>query len=503
MNDKKYSYLTFALITVFFIFRIFYIATTHYTLSQDEAYFWDWSRHPALSYYDMGPMIAWIIAFFTHLFPLSAFSVRLGAPVFAAMTAIIIYILTVEITDSRMLGFWVVLLFHILPIGMAGGIIMTYYSPQVFFMSLLALFLWKLITDKRPWWWYLIGLSAGLGLLSHHMFIFFTAEVGLFILLSDNNRKWLKRKEPYLALLIELAVASPIIIWNSTHDFVMFRHAIDMMSKTKNITFTLFEYIGGQAGIQAGLFFLAVVYGLIVSGYRGIKLKDDKYLFLFCLSAPVILFIALLSIGGRTEPNWPVSGYITGSIAAVYVVYEKYKDGKHWFRLVVDAGLGLTILLGVLVSAVSYYPTLMHDIGIYIPPQRDPTNRLYGWDELGKKVSEILLNMPKGSFVATHEYGLNAELAFYVNGHPQVYEIPVLRRFSQYDVWNNFKTVKDKDAVYVGYEPMEKQVRELFQKVSPAEKLVIKTKHSHQDRFTFYIYECYGYKGTEKELATF
>ena len=503
MKDKKYTYLTIAVIIGFLAFRIFYIATTRYTLSQDEAYFWDWSRHPALSYYDMGPMIAWIIAFFTHILPLSAFSVRLGAPVIAAMTAVVIYVLAVDVTESSMLGFWVVLLFHILPIGMAGGIIMTYYSPQVFFMSLTALFLWKLITDGRPWWWYLIGLSAGLGLLSHHMFIFFTAEVGLFVLLSDNNRKWLRRKEPYLALLIELIVASPILIWNATHDFVMFRHAIGMMSETKNISFTLFEYIGGQAGIEAGFFFLAVVYGLIVSGYRGIKFKDDKYLFLFCLSAPVILFIALLSIGGRTEPNWPVSGYITGSIAAVYVMYEKYKNGRHSIRLLIKAGLGFTVFLCVLTSVLAYYPAVMHAAGIYIPPRRDPTNRMYGWDKLGKQVSDVLSQLPQGSFVATHEYGLNAELAFYVQGHPQVYEIPVLRRFSQYDFWNNFRVVKGRDAVYVGYAPMEKQVYALFQKVGPAEKLTIRTKHTHEVRFTFYIYKCYGYKGTAKELATF
>ncbi len=503
MKDKKYAYLTFAVIIGFLIFRIFYLATTHYTLSQDEAYFWDWSRHPALSYYDMGPMIAWIIAFFTHVLPLSAFSVRLGAPVFAAMTAVVIYILTVEVTQSRMLGFVTVLMFHILPIGMAGGIIMTYYSPQVFFMSLTALFLWQLITSGKAWWWYLIGVSLGLGLLSHHMFLFFTAEVGLFVLLSGNNRKWLGHKEPYIALLVELVVASPILIWNAMHNFVMFRHAIGMMSETHNISFTLFEYIGGQAGIEAGFFFLAVVYGLIVSGYRGIKFKDDKYLFLFCMSAPVLLFIALLSIGGRTEPNWPVSGYITGSIAAVYVLYEKYKSGRHGIRVLINAGLWVTIVLCVLTSVLAYYPSVMHDAGIYIPPQRDPTNRMYGWQELGETVSGVLKDMPADSFVATQEYGLNAELAFYVTGHPEVYEIPILRRFSQYDFWNNFRAVKNKDAVYVAYGPMDKKVYELFRKVDPADELIIRTRHTNAVRFTFYIYKCYGYKGTPSEIATF
>lgn len=503
MKDRKYAYLAYAVIACFLAFRIYYIATTHFLLSQDEAYFWDWSRHPALSYYDMGPMIAWIISFFTHVLPLSAFSVRLGAPLFAAMTAVVIYRLTVDVTGSGMLGFIVVLLFHLVPVGMAGGIIMTYYSPQVFFMSLSALFLWKLITDGRSRWWYLIGLSMGLGLLSHHMFIFFTAEIGLFVVLSDKNRQWLRHKEPYLAFLLELAVASPIFIWNLTHHFVMFRHAIGMMSDAHDITFTLFAYIGGQAGVQTPLFFAAVIYAVSVSGYRGIKYRDDKYLFLFCLSAPVILFIALLSIGGRTEPNWPVSGYVTGSIAAADIVYELYKKGTHRMRVLIHACLGFTVAACVAASAFAYYPSLMYDAKIYIPPRREPTNRLYGWQDLGDHVSEMLGHLPGGSFVATHEYGLNAELAFYVHDHPQVYEIPVLRRFSQYDFWNNFREVSGKDAVYVGYAPMEKQVYALFDRVGPAETLLIRDRHDNRVRWKFYLYPCYRYKGTPEEMSTF
>jgi len=503
MKNKKYLYLTYALIIGFLIFRIFFLSTTPYNLSQDEAYFWDWSRHPALSYYDMGPMIAWIIGFFTHILPLSTFSVRLGAPVFEAITAVIVYILTVDVTESSMLGFIVVLFFNITPIGAAGGVIMTYYSPQVLFMALTALFLWQLIKTGKAWWWYLIGLSLGLGLLSHHMFIFFTAEVGLFIILSRNNRKWLKRKEPYIALLIELIIVSPMIIWNIEHHFVMFRHAIGMMSESYHITFTLLEYIGGQAGIQTPLLFLAVIYGISVSGYRGIKLKDDKHLFLFCLSAPVILFIALLSIGGRTEANWPISGYITGVISAVYVLYEKYKRGGHTAKVIINASFILTIAIGVFASAIAYYPSIMYSVGINLPPRRQPTNRLYGWEKLGKKVSLVLGEMPAGSFVATHEYGLNAELAFYVHGHPEVYEIPVIRRYSQYDIWNNFRAVKGRDAVYVGYAPIEKQVTALFEKVELKEELIIRSKHNNEIRRKFYIYKCYKYKGTSKELSTF
>lgn len=501
MNERTYAYLTYITIAAFFIFRVMYIATTNYNLAPDEAYFWDWSRHPALSYYDMGPMVAWIIRFFTRILPVSEFSVRLGAPVLAAMTAVVLYRLAAEITLSSMLGFIVVLLFHLTPIGMTGGIIMTYYSPQVFFMSLTAFSLWRLIREEKPWWWYLIGLSLGLGVLSHHMFIIFTAEVFLFILLSSGQRKWLRCKEPYLALCIEFLAASPVFLWNLTHNLVMFRHAAGLMTGAHSFTITLLEYLGGQAGVLTPLLFLAVVYGVGVSGYRGIRLHDDKHLFLFSLSAPIMLFIAFLSIGGRTEANWPASGYIAGIVSAVYVVAEKYKHGSSIRRFLIAVSFAVTVALGLFISAIAHYPALLDKIGINLPPDKDPAGRLYGWKDLGNEVSDVLSTMSSGSFVAARDYGLAAELAFYVKDRPEVYEIPAQRRRSQYDFWNDFYAVKGKDAVFVDAGPMSKEAEALFSRVEPAGRLLIRSKNGI--RWEFYLYKCYGYKGIAADIETF
>ncbi|MBI5048505.1 MAG: glycosyltransferase family 39 protein [Deltaproteobacteria bacterium] len=502
MKDEIYTYLTYLTISVFFIFRVIYIATTEdYNLAPDEAYFWDWSRHPALSYYDMGPMVAWVIWFFTHILPLSEFSVRLGAPVLAAMTAFLAYRLTVEITLSGIMGLIVVLLLHLTPIGMAGGIIMTYYSPQIFFMSLTAFSLWRLVRDNKAWWWYLVGLSLGLGLLSHHMFVVFTAEVLLFVILSPNQRKWFAHKELYLAMLIESLVASPVFIWNMTHNFVMFRHATGLMAKTHSFIDTLLNYIGGQAAVQTPLLFLAVIYGMAVSGYHGIRFKDDKHLFLFCLSAPIMLFIALLSIGGRTEANWPISGYITGTISAVYILSEKYKNGSSLIRSLVAISLASTIALCMFITAIAHYPYLLDKLGINLTPDKDPASRLYGWKELGKEVSSVLSTLPHGSFVAAIEYGLTAELAFYTKDRPEIFEIPAQRRHSQYDFWNNFKAVQGKDAVFVDTGHIGKEIEALFNRVEPAGHIRINSKNGI--RREFYLYKCYGYKGTAAELAAF
>ena len=604
MNDRKQNFFAFAVILGFLTFRIFYVATTGYDLSDDEAYFWDWSRHPALSYYDQGPMVAWIIRLFTHLLPLSPFSVRIGAPIFMALTALVIYFLAKDMMKSAGLALIVLLLFHLTPLGAAGGIIMTYYAPQVFFMALVAFFLWQIVKSGDGRWWYPLGACLGLGLLSHHMFLLFTAEVGLFILLSQKNRRWLKRKEPYVALLLMLLTASPLIIWNLTHNMVMFRHALGMMSKPQHIARPLNElmqYIGGQAGVQTPLFFLAVIWGLCVSGYRGLKLKlplthpsplrgedtfflnhpsplrgedtfflnhlsplrgedtfflnhpsplrgedkfflnhpsplreedkfflnhpsplrgedtfflnhpsppggEDKgegYLFLLCLSAPVLLFVALLALGGRSEANWPASGYITGAIAAVYILAEKYRAGQRLTRIIIKISLVLTLVLGILATAIAYYPAFAYKIGVRMTPKNDPANRLYGWKALGEEVSEVLKDMPAETFVAASGYGQAAELAFYVAGQPEVFALPTGRRFSQYDFWNKKMDVAGKNAVFADYRPMSKEAKSLFGRVKPESCLIIRDRNSGLTRREFYIYRCYGYRPPSESLFKF
>jgi hypothetical protein len=503
-EGSGYTRYSLGLITAFLVFRVAYIATTHYNLIADEAYFWDWARHLSYGYYDMGPMVAWIIAFFTTLLPLSEFSVRLGAPVFSALTSLLVLFLARDITKSDKLAFISVLLYNITPIASAYGIIMTYYTPQIFFMALTAFFLWKLIREGNPVWWYGIGASLGLGLLSHHMFVFFTAEVGLFIILSGNNRKWLRSKELYLALLIELIIVSPLIIWNLTHQLVIAKHAAYLMHRKPDFIKTFLDYLGGQAGVHTPLLFFAVLYSITVSGYRGIMKKDDTHLFLFCLSAPVLVFVAILCLGGRVEANWPVTAYITGTISAVMIMHEKFQSVRKTMRVLIQGAFIVTVVLGFVALMVASYPSVIsRSIGIAIPPKYDPANRLYGWKELGREVSAVVGTMPEGSFVSTNSsYGLNAQLAFYVDGNPEIYAIPKGRRSSQYDFWNGSIDVDGRDSVYINKRSIRNKIAKLFDKVELAKHLIIYDDTGNEIRTEFYIYRCYGYKGVKDESGS-
>src|SRR4030067_1633437 len=84
MEEKKYSQWFWVLNFGFLFFRLLYVSLPQ--LAPQEAYYWNYSRHLALSYFDHPPLHAWLIYLSTQL-GTSEFTVRLFAPLFAFATA--------------------------------------------------------------------------------------------------------------------------------------------------------------------------------------------------------------------------------------------------------------------------------------------------------------------------------------------------------------------------------------------------------------------------------
>jgi hypothetical protein len=138
----------------------------------------------------------------------------------------------------------------------------------------------------------------------------------------------------------------------------------------------------------------------------------------------------------------------------------------------------------------------------------DTTNRLYGWRELGKRVSEIRKEMPV-SFISSRDYGISSEMAFYAEGKPHTYCLPVGRKRNQYDFLEDINALKGRDAIYVKFGPaqLEPKVQSLFESVSPPEDLVIYKQGGSSTvvRRVFTIFRLYGFKGIPRgeELANY
>jgi hypothetical protein len=512
-NERRYIVALIALIAGLTALRILYIELGPLRLVQDETYFWDWSRRLGLSYFDQGPMVAWLIRLFTTIFGDTELGVRIGSVVSYAAVTVLFYVITSDIYKSPRAGFVTALIFNLIPSSSPGAIIMTYYSPMIVIYPLLIWTLYKIITTDRGGWWLAVGLLLGLGLLTHIMFWFYSFMVVLYALLSPGARKWLKSPHFYLAALVALVIATPVILWNAGHDWAMFKHALGLGGVTTDREFTplkFFEFIGGQVGIITPFIFIPLVwvYWLIIK--KGFGQKDEFSRMIFYTSAPIFILISLMSIRGRAEANWPTLGYF-----GPFIVFGGWVDGligrltgkkRRWFWIY----SWVTVLFLVGFTVLAYNTGVIWKLSpktFAADPDRDPTNGLRGWDVLGKRVGEIYEEMggEQRTFIFTLEYGEASELAFYVPGHPEVTTLRFWRRKSQYDYWPPEKSsLVGKDAIYVYRchsldcpESLNGDIVSEFARVDPPERVIVYKEGSgeKQIRKIFLVYRMYGFKG--------
>ncbi len=492
MSTLKKRTLAYAVITVSFLFNLYYIKTTHLLLSPDEAYYWDWARHPELSYLDMGPMISWINMLMVHLFGSTAFAVRMGANIISAITAIVFFE-----TGSRFFspttGLLATLLYELNPLVSAGAFIETYYGPQIMFMVFLLFLLFDLNETQRPWLWYFIGFVLGLGILSHHMFFFFSLEVVLFVLLSNKNRHWLSSKEPYLGAVITVLTASPVLLWNLMHGMGMFKRALSLMPSHFNPWFVFANFFFGNMGLETPFVFVLILYTMLYSVRRGLFQHDERFNVILATSLPTFAFITFLAFRGRAEVNWPAAGFIAPMIGGVYLLEESYNRG---FKKFTATAFFLMFMTMLPVLYFEHYPGWVFT-RFNIPPKNQFTARLRGWKRLAREVERLT---KPGEIVGATDYGVTAELAFYLNGQPQVYYLPTdAASKNAYWYFQNRSLLTGKNIVIVdrGDGTLNSVTNSLFQRVR---KLAVVKLTDTADGITwkhFTIYKGYDYNGKE------
>ncbi|MFQ5901936.1 MAG: glycosyltransferase family 39 protein [Thermodesulfobacteriota bacterium] len=496
-----YKVLLFLLVAGAVLFRISYILWGPLDLSPDETHYWEWSRRLALSYYSKGPAIAYIIRFFTSVIGDSELGVRIGAVFISSLLTILIYLFAKKLFKSEKTAFFAALLPNITPIFSAGSILMTTDMPLLLLWGLALYTFYSALEEDKTLYWLLCGISIGLGLLSKYTMAMIYPSLFLFILLSKDDRGWLKRKEPYIAVFISLLIFIPVIVWNVEHDWVGFRHVAGQTRLGKGLRVSIkdfFEFFGAQAGILSPLIFIGLLYTFVKTGYEGLKGRRD-YLFLFLTSAPILLFFLLKSMQGKVEANWAVIAYFTGLMATAKVFNDIYKKKKKRAKTRLFIILALSLGFGFVSTILAHYPDIINRLGFELSPKMDPTTRLKGWEELGEETGIIYQEMlEKGEvFILSDRYQIASELAFYIPEHPTTYNINIGRRMNQYDLWDGFYHLKGWDALYVKMHkgPINEKIKALFDRCIKA--IPLKIERYGRTIKEFSVFGCYNFKGME------
>ncbi len=400
------------LVTVLFaILTLRCWVAAHVDFETDEAYYWLWSRHLAVSYYDHPPMVAYLIRFGTGLMGDTILGVRSMAILAMIAASVLLYLLTVILFDDRRVAVFSALWFNMTPHTSFFSVIMFPDTPALLFWittCVAAAMVWR---SGRGEWWYLLGIAAGLLLLSKYTGVFLIAGIVAWLFLSNEMRPWLKRREPYLAALITLTLFSPVIWWNAEHGWVSFMKQFGRAFETSpdgGVT-NLASFLTVQAAFVSPFIFAFIMAGLAVAAWRGLFRQQANWLLLALSAAPMLLYFAIHALSSEVLAQWPSAAYATGIVVAVAAVATPLGKSKrlsvtrYGFAAAPWVGFAftLTLLAQLTVRLVA------------IQAARDPLSRFAGWRQLATETGAIVKAHGAG-YVATNEHSIGATLGFYL-----------------------------------------------------------------------------------------
>lgn len=483
-----------------------FVSAATINLSPQETYYWNYSIHPDLSYLDHPPMVAWVIRAGTLLLGKSEIGVRMGGLWLVVVSTWLINALG-RLWFSRRAGLWAALLFQAIPAYFIYGVIITPDAPLICFWLLTIYLVSIAVLKDRPSAWYYAGAALGFAMLSKYTALFLVPSALLFLIADRAHRKWLLRKEPYLAFFLSLVIFSPVILWNYQHQWVSFAfqfsrrllgqeylgHAYDPELLISHVRHSFLESFGIQLGAMFPTFLAILVLSFAVALYFTVKDQGSRWKFCLFFSFPILVFFAVYSIGSKVNPNWPLPGYLALLIAAhTCYRYLRFKSGQR-FKFAQRKMLVFS-LYGLPVFCVLF---LFH-MTLVLPFV--PVNKAFtGWRELGKAVERekatIETEKDKTTFIfGMDRYNITSELTFYMQDFEDVVSGKFLGKYALgFEFWDpRVPPGSNALAVNADSPPDIALLQQHFMRVDEQVTVVPIVRRGKIVR-RFYVVRCYDY----------
>lgn len=401
--EKRRVFVIFAALFVLSLLLRF-IAMYKLPLLAEEAYYWMYSQHPALSYYDHPPMIAWVIKLGTSAFGNTHFGIRVVGQLLMLASSVLIYIFAKEWFGRRAAILSAVFI-QVLPTYYGAGFIATMDSQLIFFWLVCMIGVTWAVKYDRAWGWYLAGVGVGGAMLSKYTGVFLGAGIFAALACYKPWRKHLLSPRPYIAALIALALFSPVIIWNMNNDYASFRFQLTGRFDDEGYKiYNVFMYLFYQAAVLTPLalvMFFVLLPRLAKSKRR---LFTPRWIIALCFCLPLMLLFYQKSLKFQIHVNWILPLFLSFFPAIALLIYTK----RRWFRAAVVWTFSICVILNVLI--MSY--------GLFFQPRAGWLPGMGPWKKLARIVEEYEDKLEEtGSLepliICDGRYRLASLLAFY------------------------------------------------------------------------------------------
>lgn len=458
LSESTWSRLATALILGLFLFRIVFLASSKLELSEDEAYQWLWSKHPALSYFSKPPLITWLHTIGTSLWGDTAFGVRFCAPCISALLSWLVIRFMTGFIGARS-AFVLLVLMNLAPLLAVGSILITVDPPMVLFWTAAMVTGWRAIQPGgRTSDWCYTGLWIGLSALSKYAGLYQLVSWALLFCIWPSARPHLRKPGPWLGLLIALASLLPVYIWNSQHGWATVDHVKFNASRAEPWRPTLrffWDFLGSQSVLLNPILFASLIPAIL--GFRRIRTYPHLARFLACMGCPVFVGYLFFTFYKRVFPNWIAPSIIPLFCLAALFYHDAFVRGSRWPKYLMVAALSLGLPLVIVLHDTHLIGKIT---GRPLSVKYDPLRRVRGWNDLAQRVEserQKLLAEGKETFLIAGHYGIAGQLSFYIPAAKQsvpgtalVYYKTSVHPQNQFYFWPGYREQRrGQNALYV------------------------------------------------------
>ena len=498
-----------ALIAIIFLLAIRLVLSPFALLIPEEAYYWMYSQFPSIGYLDHPPMVAWSIGAGTALFGDVEFGVRLCNWLFTVGSTFLCFRLGAD-WYGRRAGATAALLFNITPLFCGTGFVVTPDATLLFFWLLTLVAVTRAYRTGKVRWWLLAGLGTGLGFLSKYPALFLAASTFVFLLLDSRGRRMLTGPGPWLALILAVIAASPVIVWNYQNDWASFQfQSTRRLHEQGGIKLgKTLEWIGVQFLLLTPLIFALFTAAWYIALRRFRRRNAWRWRLAACFAIPWLAVCLWHGLHVTVNINWPLPAYL--SLLPVAVPLLRSPFGLHrtlaWMRNPAHIRRYARTLVAVN-AAVLLFMTFR------IPGVPRP-NIFASWDRLGEAVEVIEDTMLEESgaeplIIPDGKYKLASELAFYMRDWPESedwkYIVPASTALGgglSYANWHKFDDMTGRNALFISTKIQHHVLEVLgsaFVRIDEPEQFYTEPLGFGFLRH-YWVVRCWDYRGLDPEV---
>jgi 4-amino-4-deoxy-L-arabinose transferase-like glycosyltransferase len=396
--------LVVAIVAVCAIVRL--ILTAQIPLTEDEAYYWQWSHHLAAGYIDHPPAVAWVIAAFAPLG--SPAFVRLGFVLCGIVAGLALAdaartLARRNAVDAQRAALATICAFSFAPVTwLSFGTAM----PDGPYLASWSVALWaaaRVDESARRRDMVILGLALGAALLSRAFGFALLAGIMGWSLLPAQRCLW--RRGLLLSFAIVALLYTPFVLWNSTHEWATFTFSLHQRHELHALRLSQLWPLayGAILMYSPGLWFAAI---WALTGLWFVKEPLVAW-----TAVPLAAVLTALASFETVEQHWYLGVYASLCVGmGLWYARARPFWRRFWEQLAITPALALLVVGLTAAAAPERTYTAVRDL-THLTVRNDGPFEIYAYRMLARDVAELAAHYDAG--VMTTSYGLAAELDYH------------------------------------------------------------------------------------------